>query len=94
MDFEPVGTGPFVFKEYLKDSLIRYTGNEKYYLGKPALEKIVFAVTPDPTVRFQKLKRGECHLTAFPRPSDIPAMKKHKNIQVAEGMTYNTAYWP
>ena len=92
MDFEPVGTGPFVFKEYLKDSLIRYERNENYYLGRPALEKIVFSITPDPTVRFQKLKREECHLMALPRPSDISAMKKHKNIQVAEGMTYNTAY--
>ena len=56
------------------------------------MKNIVFAITPDPTVRFQKLKRGECHLLAKPQPIDIPAMKKHKNIQVAEDMTYNVAY--
>ena len=92
IDFEPVGTGPFIFKKYIKDSLIRYGRNENYYLGPASLEKIVFSITPDPTVRFQKLKREECHLMAFPQPSDIAAMKKHKNIQVTEGVTYNVAY--
>ena len=92
IDFEPVGTGPFIFKKYIKDSLIRYVRNDRYYLGPAALEKIVFSITPDPTVRFQKLKKGECHLIAFPQPSDISAMKKHKNIQVMEGITYNVAY--
>lgn len=92
IDFDPVGTGPFVFKKYIKDSLIRYERNGNYYLKPASVEKIVFSITPDPTVRFQKLKREECHLMAFPQPSDIAAMKKHKSIQVTEGMTYNVAY--
>ena len=92
MDFQPVGTGPFVLKKYVKDSLIRYERNNNYYLGSAKLKNIVFAITPDPTVRFQKLKRKECHLLAKPQPVDIPAMKKHPDIQVAEGMTYNVAY--
>ena len=92
IDFEPVGTGPFIFKKYIKDSLIRYVRNDRYYLGPAALEQIVFSITPDPTVRFQKLKKEECHLMAFPQPSDVAAMKKHKNIQVIDGITYNVAY--
>ena len=28
---KPVGTGPFVFKSYQKDSNIRYTGNKDYW---------------------------------------------------------------
>ena len=92
LDFEPIGTGPFVFKKYVKDNLIRYARNEKYYLAPASLKKIVFSITPDPTVRFQKLKRGECHLIANPQPLDIAAMKKHKNIKVLEGVTYNVSY--
>ncbi len=92
IDFEPVGTGPFVLQRYAKGSLIRYTRNESYYLGPARLKNIIFAITPDPTVRFQKLKRGECHLAANPQPLDIPAMRRHKNIQVIEGMTHNLAY--
>jgi hypothetical protein len=28
---KPIGTGPFVFKSYQKDSNIRYTGNKDYW---------------------------------------------------------------
>ena len=92
IDFEPVGTGPFILERYVKGSLIRYKRNSNYHHGPAKLKKIIFAITPDPTVRFQKLKRGECHLAAHPQPLDIPAMKKQKNIQVIEGLTHNLAY--
>ncbi len=92
IDFKPVGTGPFVFKKYVKGSLIRYERNNKYFLGQPSLEKIVFSITPDPSVRFQKIKRKECHLIAKPQPIDIPLMKKYKNIKVIQSVTYNVAY--
>ena len=92
MDFQPVGTGPFVLKKYVKDSVIRYERNNSYYQGPAKLKHIVFAITPDPTVRFQKLKKGECHLLAKPQPVDLPAIKNQKHLQIAEGVTYNVAY--
>ena len=93
IDFEPVGTGPFILEKYVKGSLIRYKRNENYYDGPAKLEKIVFSITPDPNVRFQKLKTGECHWSAKPQPSDIPLMRKHKNIRVLEGDNYyNISY--
>lgn len=92
IDFQPVGTGPFILKRYVKDSLIRYARNENYYQKPAQLRNIVFSITPDPTVRFQKLKTGECHLLAKPQPVDIPAIKKEKALKVIEGTTYNTAY--
>ena len=36
IDHYPVGTGPFVFKSYVKDTLIRYTANQKYFRGDHA----------------------------------------------------------
>ncbi len=92
IDFEPVGTGPFILEKYVKGNLIRYKRNENYYLGPAKLKRIVFSITPDPSVRFQKLKRGECHFSAKPQPTDVPAMKKHKNIRVMEGMDHNLGY--
>ena len=92
IDFEPVGTGPFILTQYVRGSLIRYKRNEDYYRGPAPLKRIVFAITADPNVRFQKLKKQECHLSAKPRPSDIPLMKKHKNIRVAKGAGWNLAY--
>ncbi len=92
IDFKPVGTGPFIFKKYIKGSVIKYERNDKYFFGPAPLKKVIFSITPDPTVRFQKIKRGECHLVSEPQPIDIPLMRKHKNIKVVQSVTYNLAY--
>jgi len=70
LDTEPVGTGPFILKRYVKDNSIRYEANPKYFLGAPKLDKVTFLITPDAGIRLQKLKSGECHLIADPAPSD------------------------
>src|SRR3990167_5715932 len=44
----PVGTGPFVFERYAKDAQVRFRGNPDYWAGAPALERLIFAITPAP----------------------------------------------
>jgi dipeptide transport system substrate-binding protein len=56
IDRQPIGTGPFVFKSYRKDALIRYVGFESHFQGAPKLKRLIFAITPEPSVRLQKLK--------------------------------------
>ncbi len=92
MDLNPVGTGPFKLVRYVKDSSIRYTANKDYFKGAPKLDHVVFSITPDPSVRFQKLKTGECHLIAEPAPTDLTAMKAHPNISVMNQAGLNIGY--
>lgn len=92
IDVYPVGTGPFVFRKYIKDNLIRYKANDDYFGGRPKIDKMVFAITPDASVRYQKLKTGECHLIIEPAPADIQAMKTAKNIKVIEKAGMNVGY--
>ncbi len=92
IDFEPVGTGPFAFVRYDKDQAIRYKANAEYYRGKPAIETLIFAITPDASVRFQKLKTGECHFVAQPSPADLSAMRKDTRLQVIEKPGMNVGY--
>lgn len=92
LDTLPVGTGPFVFDSYQKDTLIRYHANSTYWKAKPNIEKLVFAITPDASVRFQKLKTGECHLIAEPAPADLTAMKANAKIKVLEAEGLNIGY--
>lgn len=92
MDIEPVGTGPFVFKSYKKDSEIRFDANAEYFEGRPKIDKLVFAITKEPTVRVQKLRRGECNLVAEPPPADIQALKGDVKLQVLEEAGLNIGY--
>ena len=86
----PVGTGPFIFQSYTKDSTIRFAGNPDYW--KPddvKLSKLIFSITVDPAVRLQKLKRGECQVMSYPRPADIPAIKADPSLQVPSEVGFN-----
>lgn len=91
-DQKPVGTGPFVFVSYQKDSAIRYQAHETYWKGRAKLDKLVFTITPDASVRYAKLKAGECHLIPFPNPADLEQMKKDKNINLMEQEGLNVGY--
>ena len=55
-DMKPIGTGPFVLKKYIKDTLIRYSAVKDHFSKAPLIDQLIFSITPDPSVRFQKLK--------------------------------------
>jgi dipeptide transport system substrate-binding protein len=93
LDIKPVGTGPFMFVKYEKDAFIRYQAHPAYWRGKEKLDKLVFAITVDPSVRYARLRTGECQVMAYPLPTDILSMKKNPAITVDEQPGLNTAYW-
>ena len=92
-DQAPVGTGPFSFAGYQKDSVIRYKANRDFYGEKALVDDLVFAITPDATARFAKLKAGECHVNGYPRPADIAEMQKDPTLKVLSAPGLNVAYW-
>jgi dipeptide transport system substrate-binding protein len=79
----PVGTGPFQFVMYQKDAVIRYKANKAYWGEKALVDDLVFAITPDATARYSKLKAGECHLMIAPRPSDLPEIQKDPALKTS-----------
>ena len=92
-DQVPVGTGPFKFVMYQKDAVIRFHKNPDYWGEKAIVDDLVYAITPDATARYSKLKAGECHFAIAPRPSDIPEMQKDKSLKVISQPGLNIAYW-
>ncbi|MBY8929502.1 MULTISPECIES: ABC transporter substrate-binding protein [Pseudomonas] len=90
---KPVGTGPFVFKSYQKDSNIRYTGNKDYWKPEDVkIDNLIFAITTDPSVRIQKLKKNECQVTLFPRPADLKALGEDKDLKLPHQAGFNLGY--
>ena len=90
---KPIGTGPFIFKSYQKDSNIRYTGNKQYWKPEDVrIDNLIFAITTDPSVRIQKLKRNECQITVFPRPADLKALSEDPNLKIPSQAGFNLGY--
>lgn len=92
VDLEPVGTGPFQLVQYQKDATIRYKANPDYWKGKAAIDTLIFSITPDAAVRYQKLKVGECHVMPYPAPADVAAMKVDPALTVMEQEGLNVGY--
>ncbi len=53
---------------------------------------LVFAITPDASVRYQKLTAGECHIMPYPNPADVAAMQDNEDIIVLEQEGLNVGY--
>lgn len=92
MNQAPIGTGPFAFVAYQKDAVIRYKAHPDHWAGKAAIDDLVFAITPDASVRYQKLKAGECHVMPYPNPADLEAMGKDADVQLMEQEGLNVGY--
>lgn len=88
----PIGTGPFSFVAYQKDAVIRYAANPDYWEGASPLDSLVFAITTDASVRYQKLKAGECQIMSYPNPADVAAMKTDPELVVQEQEGLNIGY--
>ncbi|MPQ65324.1 MULTISPECIES: ABC transporter substrate-binding protein [Pseudomonas] len=92
LNSQPVGTGPFVFGRFQKDASIRYSANPDYFAGKPAVDNLVFAITPDANVRLQKLRRNECQIALSPKPLDVTAASKEPTLKVERTAAFMTAF--
>ncbi|MCH9011734.1 MAG: ABC transporter substrate-binding protein [Proteobacteria bacterium] len=92
VDLNPVGTGPYQLVAYQKDSQIRYKAHPGYWAGKAAIDNLIFSITPDPSVRYQKLKANECQVMPYPNPADLEAMAKDPDINLMQQEGLNVGY--
>ncbi len=92
LNAKPIGTGPFVLKSYTKDAVIRYDVNPAYWGAKPKIDRLIYAITPDASVRAQKVKAGECQIALSPKPQDIADAKTDKALTVVQTPAFMTAF--
>ncbi len=60
---EPIGTGPFVFNEWVKDDHITLDANPDYWGGAPKFERLIFRPIPEAAARVAALEAGDIDFT-------------------------------
>src|SRR5258706_300564 len=78
----PVGTGPFIFKEYRQGDQVILDANPNYWGGKPMVDRIVFKVIPDAQAALLAIKRGDVHILADVSTQTVPAVRSDTNLVV------------
>jgi peptide/nickel transport system substrate-binding protein len=60
----PIGTGPFMFREWVRDDHIALVKNPNYFGGEPNLDFIYYKIVENQTVEFAQLQTGEVDYAA------------------------------
>jgi oligopeptide transport system substrate-binding protein len=102
---KPVGTGPFMVKEWVPGQRIVFTRNPYYWKkGKPYLDSVVYEFGLEPNVALLKLQKGQLDLLGdgvppadYPRLAADPKWSKVINKGKVFGLIYlsmNTLHSP
>ncbi|MGI6036531.1 MAG: ABC transporter substrate-binding protein [Limnochordia bacterium] len=83
--FRPIGTGPFMFADWVPDShLILRRFADYFRPGEPLLEEVVFRVIPEPSVGIINLKTGAVDVLSWLAPQDVAGVKADPRTKVVE----------
>ncbi|MDQ6696559.1 MAG: ABC transporter substrate-binding protein [Actinomycetota bacterium] len=98
----PIGTGPYVFKEWVRDDHLTVTKNPKYWRkGVTFPAQITFRVIPDDQTRLASLQSGQLDLMSTIVASTILQARRDSSLHTQEADTdpttmimFNTAVAP
>jgi peptide/nickel transport system substrate-binding protein len=81
-----VGSGPFLLQEWRRDTHAIFVANDRYFKGRPKLDRYIVRIAGSPQIAYQWLKSGEVDRSSFP-PNDYADAKRQTHLTVYE-------WWP
>lgn len=97
----PVGTGPFIFEDWVSGDHVKIKKNPDYWRGQVKVDSITFKPVPESGARLAMLRAGQAHYI-YPMPAELQQVaEKDKNIEliskpsiIARYLILNTKYEP
>jgi len=84
---QPVGTGPFMVKEWNKETGdVVLVANPDYYGEKPKVDKVIYKVIEDPYTQYLALEKGEVDMVSLDVSISglLERAKNNPNVEVYE----------
>ncbi|MEN8698719.1 ABC transporter substrate-binding protein [Bacillus infantis] len=89
----PVGTGPFKFKEWKRNDRVVVEKNPDYWQeGLPKLDSVIFRVIPENSARLNALSTGEVDLIDGVSFSDVGQIEGNAELQLFDRPSMNVGY--
>jgi ABC-type transport system substrate-binding protein len=88
----PIGTGPFIFKEWVPGNRLVMVRNDNYWGINPTLSEVTFRVISDDASRVVALEKGDVQVAVQIPPSDIPRLKAGPKIKIMTTPSVRTIY--
>lgn len=89
---QPVGTGPFKFKEWIRGDRVAITRNDDYWGEKALLDEVQFRVIPDDGARVAALEAGSVHVAVRVPPREIDRLRGHRDLGVLVSESLRTIF--
>ncbi|HBY96761.1 MAG: ABC transporter substrate-binding protein [Ardenticatenaceae bacterium] len=89
-DDAPIGTGPYKFKEWVKDDHVTlvdnedYWGNDLFWSGKPKPKTLIWKPIPETSARIAALKNNEADIIVNVPPELADSINSNEGTQVVE----------
>ncbi len=71
----PVGSGPYIFKEWVRDDHITLEANPDYWGTKPAVKTVIFRPVPELSARVVALQNEEANIIVNVAPDVAPQIE-------------------
>lgn len=88
----PIGTGPFVFENWLSGTSITLKRNEKYWGDKPKYSTLVMKFISETANRALEIEAGNADIVLDPDATDLDRLKTVPGIRVVTGDSYGMSY--
>ena len=91
----PVGNGPFRFKEWKAQQYVEIEANEDYFAGRPPLDRIIFKVVPDLENLVIQMKSGEIDFLERASPRFFEELSREEDLEthILPGHSYTYVAW-
>jgi len=91
-ELKPVGSGPYVLTEWVRDDHITLTANPKYAGPKPGYGTVIIRDIPDQATSVLSLEHGDIDMLTDPRPDDAKSLAAKQGIAIAQQPSNNVSY--
>jgi peptide/nickel transport system substrate-binding protein len=84
----PVGTGPFILADWIRDDKVVLRKNPRYWMqGQPVLDGLEFRIVPERSVQVQGLLNGEIDMVDLNDNVQVPFIERQPSTKVDVSMT-------
>ncbi len=92
LNLNPMGSGPYKFKEWRKGVKVVLERNDDYWRGTPPFATVEFAAVPDAATRIADLRTGKADLIVGLNPDDALQLQGTGGVEVRSAPTERVGY--
>ena len=86
-EYMPIGTGPYMLEEFVRDDFVTMSAFQDYWQGAPDVETIIWRAIPETSTRIANLLTSDVDLIVSVPPQDWERINSNDGTEVQEYLT-------